>query len=233
MSKGAIGRGMAAAGIVVLLIGGLLSSHTSASMAAWHLADFMPAFDPSSRFGWLIFALAQIIVALSGVLPASMLGIMAGTLYGVWYGFALAAISTLLGAIGAFALSRSLFRTVIERMLARQPRIRAINTAVSRDAWRTVCLMRISPVMPFAATSYLLGLTHISFRAYTVGTLACLPALFGYVLIGHFTHTGLGYLSRDVSLFSWLLLGAGMAATVALTLRLGVIIRRAGLLNEQ
>jgi uncharacterized membrane protein YdjX (TVP38/TMEM64 family) len=55
---------------------------------------------------------------------------------------------------------------------------------LAQDGWRLVCVLRVSPVMPFAMTSYALGLTGISQRAYLLGTLAALPALLGYVTVG-------------------------------------------------
>ena len=44
-------------------------------------------------------------------------------------------------------------------------------------------LLRISPVMPFAATSYMFGLSSIDPRGYILGTPASLPSLCGNVLI--------------------------------------------------
>src|SRR5271166_6000545 len=41
---------------------------------------------------------------------------------------------------------------------------------------RALSLLRLSPVMPFSVTSYMLGLSSIDLRSYTIGTLASLPA---------------------------------------------------------
>ncbi len=38
--------------------------------------------------GWIVFVLAQALVALIGILPASLLGIAAGAVYGVFSGLA-------------------------------------------------------------------------------------------------------------------------------------------------
>ncbi|GAN65025.1 hypothetical protein Abor_003_095 [Acetobacter orientalis] len=53
-----------------------------------------------------------------------------------------------------------------------------------------VCLLRISPILPFAVTSYVLGFTELSTADYILGTLASLPALLGYVFIGTLTQNG-------------------------------------------
>lgn len=177
--------------------------------------------------GWLLAALAQVLIALCGILPASVGALAAGLLYGVAGGFLLSATGTLIGAALAFLLARSLFRPLIARTLMRRRRIAHLDQAVARDGWRLVCLLRISPVMPFAMTSYALGLTSLDWRAYAIGTLASLPALLGYVVLGHLSGAGLDALSAPAARpLHWLLLLLAIAATALLTLRLGRIVRQ-------
>ena len=174
--------------------------------------------------GWLVAALAQILIALCGVLPASVGGLVAGALYGIGTGFLLSGLGTLVGAALAFVLARSLFRPLVVRALRHRPRLAQFDEAVSRDGWRTVCLLRISPVMPFAVTSYALGITSLSLRNYMIGTLAALPALLGTVVLGHLAGVGLdtarGSGARPLH---WALLALAIVATAVLTLRLGRI----------
>jgi uncharacterized membrane protein YdjX (TVP38/TMEM64 family) len=180
--------------------------------------------------GLVVFALLQAFIALSGILPASLLGIAAGTLYGVAAGFLLAAVSTMAGAVLAFLLSRSAFRPAVERLCARRPRLRNLDALVGRDGWKLVCLLRLSPVMPFAPTSYLLGLSSISLRDYLIGTLASLPALLGYVFLGTLADAGLSVAKRGAGgPWTWVAIGLGAAATLALTVHLGRIVMRLGL----
>lgn len=176
--------------------------------------------------GWAVFVAAQVLVALSGVLPASLLGVAAGVLYGVPAGFALAGAGTMAGAAAAFALSRSLFRPAITRLLRDRQRLGHLDGMIARDGWRFACLLRVSPVMPFAVTSYALGLSSITPRDYLLGTLAAMPALLGYVVLGALAGSGLhAWLSGGV-LQTWLL-GFGALATVALTFRVGQLVARA------
>ena len=141
--------------------------------------------------GYIVFGALISVVAASGILPASLLGIAAGSAYGVLLGFPLAAVSTMAGAVAAFGLSRSLFRDAVARQLARRPRLTHFDELVARDGWRIVCLLRISPVMPFAATSYALGMSAVGIEAYLIGTAASLPALLGYVYLGTLADAGL------------------------------------------
>ena len=134
--------------------------------------------------GFVAFAVLQLIVAASGILPASVLGIAAGSAYSSPLGFMLAAVGTMAGALLGFGLSRSLFRNAFARQLARRPGLARFDELLARDGWRIVRLLRTSPVMPFAATSYALSMSAAGIKAYVLGTVASLPALLGHVYIG-------------------------------------------------
>ena len=133
------------------------------------------------------------------------------------------------GALVAFFLSRSLFRPTVERLIATRPRLRNFDTLIAQDGLRLVCLLRISPVMPFSVASYMLGLSSIDLRTYTIGTLASLPALCGYVFIGTLADASLSAWMTGADPLRWILLGIGGAATLVLTVRFGYIVRRLGL----
>ena len=159
--------------------------------------------------------------------PASVLG--AGSIYGLVPGFLLAAASTLGGALLSFFFSRSLLRATVERLAARRPRLRNLDARIARDGWKLVCLLRVSPIMPFSATSLALGLSAVSLRDYAIGTLASLPALCGYVFIGTLADTSLSAWATGASPVRLGLLGIGVLATLVLVLRLGQIAMKLGL----
>jgi uncharacterized membrane protein YdjX (TVP38/TMEM64 family) len=178
--------------------------------------------------GALLFGILQVLVSMSGILPASLLGMAAGGIYGLVPGFFLAASSTIVGAMVAFFLSRSFFRPTIERLMATRPRLRNIDALIKQDGLRLACLLRISPVMPFAVTSYMLGLSSIGLRSYAVGTLASLPALCGYVFVGTLADSSLSAWTAGAGPLRWILLGIGGMATLALTVRFGHMVKRLG-----
>jgi uncharacterized membrane protein YdjX (TVP38/TMEM64 family) len=224
--------------LVAILAGGLVAGHLWPGGVADHVQMILSMIHGQGPLGWVLFGLLQIAVAVSGVLPASLLGVGAGAIYGLPLGFALAGASTLAGAVLAFLLSRSLFRPMIERRLQNRPRLTNMDAVIAREGWKFVCLLRVSPVMPFAATSYTLGLSSVSLRNYLIGTLASLPALFGYVFIGTLADAGLLAWNSGAGLFKLALLSIGVLATVVLTLRIGRMAARAarlpsgGLLND-
>ena len=214
-------------GLLVLFVAAQLApGGVRADLLRWlqHVRDLGPA-------GSLLLMLAQVGVTVSGVLPAALLGIAAGSTYGLLPGFALAAVSTLLGAVVAFSLGRWLCRPAVARMLQSRRRLRVIDARLADDGWRTVLLLRLSPVMPFSITSYALGLSSVRLRDYVLGTLACLPALAGYVAIGAAATAGLD--AGAAVPVRGVLFAFGAAATVFLVVRLGRLVARAGIVEGE
>jgi uncharacterized membrane protein YdjX (TVP38/TMEM64 family) len=221
------GRGLLAVGLVGL---------AGLGIAAWiSHAGLIAATDASVRTlrnlgfgGAVVFGILQVLVSVSGILPASVLGVAAGGIYGLVPGFFLAAVSTMAGAAVAFFLSRSMFRPTVERLIATRPRLRNFDSLIAQDGLRLVCLLRISPVMPFSATSYMLGLSSIDLGSYIIGTLASLPALCGYVFVGTLADASLSGWMSGADQLRGILLGIGGAAMLVLTVRLGYMVRRLG-----
>jgi uncharacterized membrane protein YdjX (TVP38/TMEM64 family) len=226
----------AAAGLLMLavLIGAFLVARSSRTDLAEVVQLVTATAHKAGPVGWVAFAAVQAAVAMIGIVPASLLGIAAGAVYGLAIGFSLAAIGTLLGGWLAFWFARSLLRSWVERLIARRAsgRLDRLSGEIERDGWRFVCLLRVSPVMPFALTSYALGLSPITGRDYLIGTLAALPALAGYVAVGALARHGLLSVSGGSGLgpLQWVLYGVGVAATLALIVRSGTLLARVGLL---
>ena len=132
---------------------------------------------------WL-FCGAQVLVAACGLVPAAVMAVAAGAFYGLAGGLAISVACTLLGGWLSFCVARSAMRPFFAFLFDRFDTISRLDSAVSREGWKFVCLLRISPVMPFAATSYGLGLTEIRQRDFLLGTLASIPSMAGYVALG-------------------------------------------------
>jgi uncharacterized membrane protein YdjX (TVP38/TMEM64 family) len=222
-------RGVAAVGLIGLILIGIVVAWVSPDRAIGSAERLMHVVRGLGVRGAVVFVIIQILVAVSGILPASLLGVAAGAIYGLVPGFLLAAASTLAGALFSFFFSRYLFRDTVERLAARRPRLRNLDAQIARDGWKLVCLLRVSPIMPFSATSLALGLSAISLRDYAIGTLASLPALCGYVFIGTLADTSLSAWVTGASTVRLMLIGIGVVATLALVLRLGKIVMKLGL----
>ena len=225
-------RGVVAAGLVGLIVLGMAAAWISPDRVIGGAERLMDVVRALGVRGAVVFAIVQILVAVSGILPASLLGVAAGAVYGLVPGFLLAAVTTLAGALLSFFVSRSLFRATVERLAARRPRLRNLDTRIARDGWKLVCLLRVSPIMPFSATSLALGLSAVGLRDYAIGTLASLPALYGYVFIGTLADTSLSAWATGASTVRLVLLGIGGLATLVLVLRFGQIAIKLGLASR-
>ncbi|KAK9906764.1 hypothetical protein WJX75_007565 [Coccomyxa subellipsoidea] len=96
-------------------------------------------------------------------LPATVLGMAAGVIFGMSYGALLVYCGSLLGAVGGFILSRWLLRDWVASVAKKSPTWRAVERAISEEGWKIVLLLRLSPALPFTAVNYAAGLTCISF----------------------------------------------------------------------
>ncbi len=199
----------------------LIASRSAIERLFSQLQHFMSA-------NWLAFALGQIGVTASGVLPASMMAVIAGATYGLAMGLLISVSSTMIGGWLAFAICRTALRSHIERWIQRFPTVSRLDKAITTESWRFVLLLRISPVMPFAITSYGLGLTRISQRDYLIGTMASLPALAAYVTLGALGKQSLMMTMNQASPLHWLSLAAGAATVIYALFRVRTVLSRVG-----
>ena len=124
-------------------------------------------------------------VATMLLLPASPFSLAAGVLWGPLVGAGCAWLGAMLGAQGMFALSRRA-RGGWVQVLSRTSLGQGLAATLSGvDDFRTVLLLRMSPLMPFSVLNAALGLSRVSPWAYAWATgLGILPGLVLYVGAG-------------------------------------------------
>jgi uncharacterized membrane protein YdjX (TVP38/TMEM64 family) len=210
--------------IALALLSLVVSLWWGARLAGWLVgtASWLRGQGPG---GEALFAAAVVALTLVGIVPGALLGLAGGAIFGVLTGFIVTGVGILLGAVAAFELSRSVFRPLIVRVL--RGRLAVIDGIVAADGWRLVALLRLSPVMPFSIASYALGLSGVRLADYVAGTLASLPLLLGYVLIGALGGLSLQVHSARGADIRLGLLAFGAVATLALTVHLGRLLARA------
>lgn len=180
--------------------------------------------------GPALFAATYVIAAVL-LLPGSVLTIGGGFAYGPLWGLALVSPVSVVAATAAFVLGRTVARDWIMRRLGKDPRLAAIDAAVGHNGFKIVLLLRLSPLFPFNALNYLLGLTRVRLRDFVLGSwLGMLPGTALYVYIGSLVTSAseLASGARPSTGFAGqALLVAGLAATLAVTIILTRIARRA------
>ena len=142
------------------------------------------------------------------LLPGVWASMLAGALYGTWWGSLIVFLGACLGAEAAFLLGRTWLRNWARRRLAAVPKLLAIEQAVSREGLKLVLLTRLSPAFPFSLLNFAYGLSEVSLRDYSIGLIGILP--------GTILFCGLGALAGDVARFGDVLSGEADAGTWAL-----------------
>lgn len=133
--------------------------------------------------GYVVYTVGYAIAGL--FVPASVLTIGAGALFGVIGGSIVVAIGATLAATIAFFLARTVLRKRIEKWVARNRKFRAVDRAIAKEGARIVILVRMAAVFPFLVVNYAFGLTGIRPLPYIVSTfIGILPGTIAFVYLG-------------------------------------------------
>jgi uncharacterized membrane protein YdjX (TVP38/TMEM64 family) len=183
----------------------------------------------SGAWGVALFAAIYVICTVA-LIPASVLTMAAGFVYGPLYGLLVVVPAATLGATGAFLLGRTALRGWVRRRIRNSPRAQALDRAVGREGFTLVFLMRLSPLVPFSVLNYALSLSGISAGRYVLATfLGIIPGTWLYVYLGSLV-TEAARLSTTATPHTPLrtfLYAAGLAATVIAVVVSGRIAQRA------
>jgi uncharacterized membrane protein YdjX (TVP38/TMEM64 family) len=156
--------------------------------------------------------------------------VLAGLLFGLLDGIALASVGTLSAAVVDFIVSRFLLGAVIQGWLGRRPRLAALERAVVREGWRLVALVRLSPLSP-VWISYLLGTTRLPVRTFLATSLCLLPLVWVEVYLGsvaaHVMREGSGRHPDRLHDPQWIVSAVGAAVGIAVMMRVGQLAMRA------
>lgn len=128
----------------------------------------------------IIYALTTII----GI-PATVMTIAGGAVFGLWWGTLWSLVGATLGALGAFWVARYLLRDWIANKFQNNHQLHRFQQAVKVQPLKFTLAVRFAPIAPFNLINFLLALTPINSRDYTVGT------FFG-IIPGSLLYTWLG-----------------------------------------
>jgi len=214
-----VALGVAAlAGVVAL---GRFAGGTVQSFALW--VDGLGAWGPAAFVAGYALAVAAFV-------PASLLTLAAGAIFGIGAGVVYVFIAAVTGSSLAFLVSRYLARSAIERRLAGNEKFHAIDRAVGAQGRRIVFLLRLSPAFPFNLLNYALGLTSVRFADYFAASVGMLPGTLLYVYSGKAVGDVAalaGGAAPERGASDLALLGVGLLATAVVTVMVTRIARRA------
>lgn len=215
--------------IVIVVLAGLAAVLFAGREALGLLPRFSAWVQELGPLGPLVF-IAGYGVAAVALFPAVALTLAAGALFGLTFGVIYVMLGATLGAALAFLCGRYLARRFVEHLLERHPRLVAIDRAVESQGLRLVFLLRLSPAVPYTLLNYALGLSRVRFGDYIAGSIGMMPAVTMYVytgkVAGDLASLASGTAAPQGPAY-YALLGLGFAATIAVTVVVTRIARKA------
>lgn len=181
---------------------------------------------------WGPFALgAAYVIAALAFVPGSALTLAAGAIFGLLWGTITVSVASTTAAALAFLIARYIAREKVARQAQKFPKFQAIDRAIGEGGWKIIAMLRLSPAVPFSLGNYLFGLTAVRFWHYVFASwLFMLPGTFMYVYLGHVGSEGLRSAAGTVRVRTpgeWALLAVGLIATIAVTIYVTRLARRA------
>ena len=137
-----------AAGIAVPLVAGIVLGQ----LATPYLPGVSRWVQTLGVWAPLAFLAAYIGVVLL-MLPAFLLTMAAGAVFGVVNGSLLVLTGATIGGTMAFLLGRTVFRAKVARRVAAHPTLSAVDGVIGDDGLRLMFLLRLSPAIPFVLSN--------------------------------------------------------------------------------
>lgn len=192
------------------------------------LVDVLAWVDSFGVFAPLFFILIYVVATVL-LIPASILTLGGGVLFGVVQGSILCVTGATLGATASFLVGRYLARDWVARKFANNKRFQAVDQAVGAEGWKIVGLTRLSPIFPFILLNYAFGLTNVRLWPYALASLiGMIPGSVMYVYIGSLAGdlATLEKGERSRTPGEWAFYGLGLVATILVTLYITQLARR-------
>ena len=129
-----------------------------------HLGEFYTWRDQSPLIAGGIFFVVYVLITGFSLPGAAIMTLLAGALFGLFWGTLLASFASSIGALLAFLASRFVLRDVIQKKFAEK--LKAVNQGIERDGAFYLFTLRLMPLFPFFLVNILMGLTTIRARTY-------------------------------------------------------------------
>lgn len=198
--------------VLVVLVGAAVGVALAGDLEGWFAAAqaWIAGLGPGAP---LVYA-GLYVVATVLAMPASVLTVAAGAMFGSVVGLASVSVGATLGAAASFAIARWLARDAVAARLRGNKRFQRLDAATERHGAWFVAITRLVPLFPFALLNYGFGLTRVPFWTYLGWSWLCmLPGAALYVVGGDAIRLGLAE-----GRVPWPLVGVFVALAVAVAL---------------
>jgi uncharacterized membrane protein YdjX (TVP38/TMEM64 family) len=140
--------------------------------------------DSFGVFSYLIFVLLVILEVVLAPIPALVLYVAGGALFGTFLGGTLTLVGNLIGALLAFWIARKLGRNFVEKRVDSVARKKFDNFAEKYGGF-SLFILRINPLTTSDIFSYISGLSKMKVKTFILGTgLGLAPMIFVQAYFG-------------------------------------------------
>ena len=145
------------------------------------MRDFLLSFGPLAP---IVSFLLMVLQSVAAPLPAFVITIANGLLFGAFWGTILSWTSAMVGAALCYGIAKALGRPVVERLVGAAPLAKS-DAVFNRYGTHAVLIARLVPLISFDVVSYAAGLTSIGFVPFLIATgIGQLPATIVYSVLG-------------------------------------------------
>jgi uncharacterized membrane protein YdjX (TVP38/TMEM64 family) len=133
--------------------------------------------------GPLVFGCVYAILVVC-LLPTAPLNLLAGYIWGPWWGCLLVVISVTAGSTVSFFIARSIFYEFVSKLVG-SSKYAFLSRILEGDAWKIMIMIRMNPIFPTGPINYLIGSSKVSFMQFVLPTFVCLaPPSFALAYAG-------------------------------------------------
>lgn len=157
---------LAASAVLVSIVLGLLKLTGFDTQVLQFLEWVRNSGIPGQAVFFIVVALTVVLL-----LPAVILTMAAGYLYGVVGGSIIIVFAETLGAFIAFIAARQLQNHYELGFLRQRNLLEKWENTLASRGWRIIAILRMIPFFPFKLSNYYFGLTPVTTRNYVLGTL--------------------------------------------------------------
>ncbi len=207
----------------ILILAALIVAFRVLPVANW-LRDFQTYVRGRGAIGYVVYIVVYAVCVVAFV-PASILTLGAGAIFGFVGGVIVVVIGATLGATLSFLLARTVMRKRVEAMTAKNAKFRALDRAIAGEGIKIVFLVRLAVVFPFTWLNYAFGLTAIPLWSYVAATfIGIMPATAAFVFVSSAATTAA---TTHASLITKTVYIAGGIIALAVSVFIGRIATRA------
>jgi len=132
------------------------------------------------------------VIATIAFVPGLPVTVLAGILFGAWWGTVYVVIGSTIGVSASFLIGRYVGRDLVENMVKKNDKMKKLDSFIKEQGNTILIISRLVPIFPFNLQNYAYGITDIRFSTYFWYSLIfMIPGTFIYTCFGALAYSSL------------------------------------------